>query len=297
MTSDTAIWIDTDMGVDDLHAILAIAAHRPVAGVSVGHGCAALPRVIENAIGAADHFNWTFPLVAGAARPMLGAVETAEHILGPRGMPTRGRRLATGKSGLPPALPALAAWMETGGPILALGPLTNLATVMLAYDIPPPAIVWMGGSLGRGNHTAHAEFNAFCDPLALAILLDRGADLTMIDLEACRRVHLTEADLAGVSDPLMADLLGGYLDIGLTRGRDHMAIYDPVAAAAACATDLFSFRTAGCVLTGQTVKRAGQRGKTRTGGRCALSPIWMQMRRGRGASPRSERTGHEPDRP
>lgn len=244
MSPDGAVWIDTDMGVDDIHAVLALSAHKPVLGLSLIHGCAALPRVVENAIGAAESFGWQFPIMAGAARPILGPAETAERVLGPRGLPTRGRTLPRTPGALPAALPALESRAESGGPILALGPLTNLATLALARpDMALPPIVWMGGALGRGNHTAHAEFNAFCDPLALAILLDRGADLTMIDLEACRLVHLTEADLADISNPLVADLLGGYLDIGLTRGRDYMAIYDPVAAAALCAEDLFSFRT------------------------------------------------------
>ena len=244
MTSGAAVWIDTDMGVDDIHAVIALMAHRPVAGLSLAFGCAALPCAVRNAVGAAEAFGWTCPVFAGAGRPVLGRAETAERILGPRGLPTRGRMLPEVGGALPPALPALAAWAGTGGPLLALGPLTNLAAMALAHpDAALPPIVWMGGALGRGNHTEHAEFNAFADPLALAILLDRGADLTMVDLDACRRVRLVEQDLSAIADPLLADLLGGYLDIGLSRGRDHMALYDPVAAAALAAPGLFAFRT------------------------------------------------------
>ena len=239
-----AVWVDTDIGVDDLHAITTLSARRPIAGLSLTFGCAPLARTVKNALGAAEAFGWTFPIAAGAARPILGPVETAERILGPRGLPTRGRTLPVGQDAPPPALPALTTWLAGGELVLALGPLTNLATAALAVPAAAlPPIVWMGGALGRGNHTEHAEFNAFADPLALAILLDRGVDLTMIDLDACRRVRLTESDLAGIADPLLADLLGGYLDIGLARGRDHMAIYDPVAAAALVAPELFAFRT------------------------------------------------------
>ena len=39
----------------------------------------------------------------------------------------------------------------------------------------------------------------------------------------------------------MADLLGGYLDIALSRGREQMAIYDPIAALAVVQPSLVQF--------------------------------------------------------
>jgi purine nucleosidase len=83
---------------------------------------------------------------------------------------------------------------------------------------------------------------------ALAVLLARGVPLRMIDLDACRRVQITEADVEAVRGgqhpqaALLADLLGGYLDIALERGRASMALYDPVATAALLRPDLFTFR-------------------------------------------------------
>lgn len=242
------VWIDTDMGADDLFAILTVARHRRVAGLSLSFGCAELPQVERNAAGAAQAFGWTFPLRTGAPRPILGPVETAERILGPSGMRSRGATLPDASAEFPPALPALADWIGSGGEVLALGPLTNLATVLLAHPgLPLDRITWMGGSTGRGNHTAFAEYNALADPGALAILLDRGVTVRMIDLEACRKVQIDEthvARLAGSDAPhaaLLTDLMGGYLDIALTRGRPSMGLYDPVAAVAVSHPDLFRF--------------------------------------------------------
>lgn len=72
----------------------------------------------------------------------------------------------------------------------------------------------------------------------------------MIDLDACRKVLLHETDVAALeaagtprSAPL-ARLLGGYLDIALTRGRPAMALYDPVAAAALVAPEHFTLTPA-----------------------------------------------------
>lgn len=234
------------MGADDLFAILVAERVGGVAGLSTSFGCAGLAQVERNAAGAARAFGWSFPVTRGAARPVLGPVETVERILGPMGMQTRGAYLPDARPDHGPALPALTGWIAGGGAVLALGPLTNIATAMLARpDLPLERIVWMGGSTGRGNHTPFAEYNAVADPCALAILLDRGVTIDMIDLEACRKVTIGEDEVArvrasgGPNAALLADLLGGYLDIALTRGRARMALYDPVAAVAATQPLLF----------------------------------------------------------
>lgn len=262
------VWIDTDMGADDLFAILLALRHRTVAGLSLTFGCAQHAQVIANAAGAAQTFGWDFPLTVGAARPILGPVETATRILGPEGYLTRGARLpkALPKASASPvsALPALAAHVARGGDVLALGPLTTLATLALAQpDLAWPTITWMGGSLGRGNHTPAAEYNALADPEALAILLDRSIRIRMIDLEACRKVTIDEADVNAQPPGLLRDLLGGYLDIALTRGRARMALYDPVAAAALVRPDLFDLHP--CHLT-VTLDAGPPRGQT-----CAIN--------------------------
>ena len=143
-------------------------------------------------------------------------------------------------------------WIEsgTGSTLLALGPLTNIAAAVnsnpeLAKRIE--TVVWMGGSVLHGNHTPAAEFNAFADPEAVDALLSVPLDMTIVDLEICRKVRFGESDASqlsrfgGRNAALLADLAGGYLDIGLERGRDSMAVYDPVAAVALACPDLFGF--------------------------------------------------------
>lgn len=258
------------MGADDLFAILLASREARVAGLSLSFGCAPLPRVARNAAGAARVFGWEFPVTLGAARPVLGPVETAERILGPTGMRSRGAVLPEVEGDFPPALEPLADWTAAGGEVLALGPLTNLAVLALARpEALPDRITWMGGSLGRGNHTPHAEYNALADPEALAILLERGVTVRMVDLEACRKVLIDESDLAPLRPGLLADLLGGYLDIALERGRPAMALYDPVAAAAAVRPDLFETAPA-CL----SVDLAGEtRGRTQSGAGAANAEV------------------------
>ncbi|MEL6680913.1 MAG: nucleoside hydrolase, partial [Pseudomonadota bacterium] len=61
-----AIWIDTDMGADDLFAIEMVRRSRAVAGLSLTFGCATLDQVARNAAGAAVAFGWSMPLHTGA---------------------------------------------------------------------------------------------------------------------------------------------------------------------------------------------------------------------------------------
>lgn len=239
------VWIDTDMGFDDIAAILVVqSSGLAIDGVSLVFGNTTLQAVCGNAAGAVAAFGWSMPIHQGSAKPVLGALETAQSILGDSGIPTVGQSLPDA-----PALPksdafaALCGWLEGEGEkrILALGPLTNIAALCLARPDLAARIsdlTWMGGGVTSGNHTASAEFNAFADPEALAIVLSHGLPLRMVDLDACRKVTASPVDVlpirnaGGKNAALIADLLEGFIGIATRRGRAAMALYDPVAAVA-----------------------------------------------------------------
>ncbi|EJL49491.1 Inosine-uridine nucleoside N-ribohydrolase [Rhizobium sp. CF122] len=248
------VWIDTDMGFDDIAAILVVThAKLDIAGVSLVFGNTPLLQVRVNAAGAAKAFGWTFPIHTGRAMPVLGALKTAQAILGETGIPTTGKGLPDASAlAESDAFTALCRWLEADGPhrILALGPLTNLAALALARpDLAAriTELTWMGGGVTSGNHTASAEFNALADPEALAIVLAHRLPLRMVDLDLCRKVIATPDDVVpvrgagGSNATLLADMLDGYIGIGTSRGRPGMAIYDPSAAAAFVAPDIVSF--------------------------------------------------------
>lgn len=271
------LWIDTDMGFDDIAAILVVVASGHVIdGVSLVFGNAPLDQVQKNAAGAASTFLWRFPIHVGRATPVLGEIETAQRILGETGIPTVGATLPTSDD-LPPsnAFEALCQWLAEGAgekKILALGPLTNIAAVCLARpDLAGriTELTWMGGGVTLGNHTASAEFNAFADPEAAAIVIAHGLPLRMVDLDFCRKVTASLADVApirqagGKNATLLADMLEGFINIAVSRGRDAMALYDPCAAVAMVDPESVTWRPAridielqGSLTRGRTVVEA-----------------------------------------
>jgi purine nucleosidase len=271
------VWIDTDMGFDDIVAILVVQhAGIPIDGVSLVFGNALLPQVVSNAGGAASAFSWDMPIWRGRDRPVLGETLTAVYALGASGIPTSGSMLPDApdvtREG---AFEAFCLWLEAAGlpkRVLALGPLTNLAALALARpDLASriDEVIWMGGSLTSGNHTASAEFNAAADPEAAAIVLAQGLPLKMVDLDFCRRVTAAPCDVSPIRDAgggnagLIADLLEGFIGIGVSRGRPSMALYDAAAALAFVEPDAVVFQPArieielqGSLTRGRTVVEA-----------------------------------------
>ena len=242
------VWIDSDMGFDDLAAVLTVAAspELSIAGLSLVAGNAPLDVVADNAARAAALFGWNMPIHRGRDRPIERTLVTAAYVLGADAMPTAGKTLPQQVARLSSmdGISALIAELDRSPEaltILALGPLTNVAVALLARpDLISriERVVWMGGSAGRGNHTASAEFNAAVDPEAVQIVLNAGVPFKMIGLDVCRQVQVTGEDadrlrnLGGEIAHILADLLAGYVGIARRRGGTSMALYDPTAAAA-----------------------------------------------------------------
>jgi purine nucleosidase len=252
------VWIDTDMGFDDLAAVLTVTQTPPwvIDGMSLVAGNAPLEVVVDNALRSAAFFGWRHPIHAGSPRPLVGELVTAQNILGADAMVSAGRSLPATRAALASGdavtalIDYLAATVEPAM-LLALGPLTNLAIVLQARPELAARIgqlMWMGGSAGPGNHTAAAEFNAAVDPEAINVVLDAGVALRMVGLDACRQVRVHAADAEALRAvgtdraEVLADLLLGYVRIASPAGALPMALYDPTAAAALVAPDGMNFR-------------------------------------------------------
>ena len=77
--------------------------------------------------------------------------------------------------------------------LIMVGPLTNFA---LAYRAEPEIIknveeiILMSGGHDQRNSTAASEYNVFIDPEATAIVLDCGAKITMMPLDATHKANM-----------------------------------------------------------------------------------------------------------
>ena len=258
------LWIDTDMGFDDLAAVLLVAAQPSwqIDGLSLVAGNAPLAVVIDNALRSAAYFGWRMPIHAGRDQPLACALVTAQNILGLDAMASAGRSLPLARSPLAStdAVAALSTYLAAAAApvtILALGPLTNVAAVVLTRpDLAPQVgqLLWMGGSAGPGNHSAAAEFNAAVDPESVQTVLDHQLPLRMVGLDACRqvRVHAQDARalraLGTERASLLADLLLGYVRIASPDGTLPMSLYDPTAAAALVTPQGMQWRAAHMVV-------------------------------------------------
>lgn len=249
------ILIDTDPGLDDAIAIL-LALARPewcVAGIMSVAGNLGLDVTTRNAgrllalAGRGD-----VPLHVGADRPLARAARGEVAIHGADGL---------GGVALPdPILPTsddaaefldrtLSEAPEGSVELLCLGPLTNLATLIEAA--PEAArrlrsVVAMGGALAvAGNVGARSEFNLSHDPEAAASVLAAGLDLTLVPLDATRRVRADRAFVARLAaGPPVARACAALLDAYFAGREDAESrpLHDPLVPLLALRPDLFDIR-------------------------------------------------------
>ena len=186
------IVIDTDPGVDDAHAIMMAFAYpeAQIEAITTVAGSVSLERTTANACTILDVLEQDVPVYAGCDRALVACTPDASFVMGKDGL---------GDSGYPPpkskaadehavnALVRLANASPGELTLIAIGPLTNLA---LATRLDPTlpkkyrGLVVMGGAIrGIGNITPAAEFNAYTDPEAAAIVFDAWRGLTLISWE------------------------------------------------------------------------------------------------------------------
>jgi pyrimidine-specific ribonucleoside hydrolase len=281
------IVLDCDPGHDDALAIT-LALARPeirLLGITTVGGNSPLANTTRNALrvlallGRGD-----IPVAAGAERPLrrepwipvefhgesgLDGADLPEPLAGPR------------PEGALALTEALVAASDRPVTLVATGPLTNVALLLRARPRVADRIeriCFMGGSLGQGNTTAAAEFNAWQDPEAAAIVLESGIPISMMGLDVTHRALFLEPDVlrlqalgTRVGDVWVA-LLRFFADYHRRRyGWDGSPIHDAVAVAHLALPGLVTtellrvdVETAGELTRGRTVAdREGLLGRAR----------------------------------
>jgi purine nucleosidase len=255
----TPLILDCDPGHDDAFAIL-LAAGSPLAdlrAITTVGGNATLEAVTENArrvctlAGIRD-----VPIAAGAAGPLRGELETAADVHGESGLDGPDLPEPDVELDPRPAIELMADVLRAATEpitLVATGPLTNVALLLeSAPDVTAQIreIVWMGGSRGRGNRTPYAEFNAWVDPEAAAIVVGSEPRFTLVGLhlthhalatpQVVQRIRGVGGDLAQVA----ADWLGFFSSTYREIWGIDAPLHDPCALALAVDPSIATYEEA-----------------------------------------------------
>jgi inosine-uridine nucleoside N-ribohydrolase len=251
--SPLPVIIDTDPGIDDCLALL-LALHSPeleVRGITISYGNTVIENAWRNAVEIIRKVRHPVrvPLGIGARRPLKRQLQVADETHGPSGL---------GYAELPPAgvildyvRPLERMLQAQPGPValVTLGPVTSLALVWRAN----PALVrekvarhvaMIGNVEAAGNQTRFSEFNAWCDPEALAAVLGAEIPTEMIGLDVTRKVILTgdEVERLAERSRWLHDALRFYVEFHRGReGLDGAVINDVLAIAYLLQPDVLTF--------------------------------------------------------
>ena len=253
------IVFDTDPGADDALALLWLCALDARGRANI----AGLTTVGGN-VPPADTFMNADRLLHLCGRDDLPIARghdheapNAQHVHGEDGLAGLRHTLAPSGRRLS-AAPVAAQYLIDAGhdaaidTLVAVGPLTNLGAAV-ARDEQALArigrIIVMGGALGPGNITPHAEFNVYHDPEAFQTALHAGR-LNIVTLEQTHQVWFSADEVPAGT---VGGAIGGFVDAiieqmfrdSVTRiGERRFYLHDSVAVAAACYPQFVRFRDA-----------------------------------------------------
>jgi pyrimidine-specific ribonucleoside hydrolase len=191
------IVIDCDPGHDDAIAILLALASPEVElhGITTVAGNQTLEKTTRNALKVLELAGRTdIPVAAGAAAPLERTLRVAAHVHGESGLDGPDLPEPETRPVEKPAADFLAELIEPGVVLVPTGPLTNVALLLQRHpDVKErlERIVWMGGAIAEGNITPAAEFNAFVDPEAAAVVFGSGIPVTMVGLDVTHMALFT----------------------------------------------------------------------------------------------------------
>jgi len=248
MTPKEPLLVDCDTGIDDALALLYLLgdpdvdlrAITSVFGNTDAETAASNSLRVLDLVGRED-----IPVAVGARSNWRGTFHPAPHVHGDDGL---GNTVLAEPAGRPSTEPAveLITRLADENPgqlnILAIGPLTNLATALLLEPSLPERIkhvTIMGGAVHHpGNITPVAEANIANDPEAARMVLRADWDVTLVPLDVTMTETITERHLDRLrtcdspASVFATGVLDHYLDFYRhdVFGTRQAACHDPLAA-------------------------------------------------------------------
>ncbi|MBY4797051.1 nucleoside hydrolase [Collinsella sp. AGMB00827] len=237
--------LDCDPGHDDAFAIMLVAQHLDVLGITTIGGNCSLENVTRNAIhvleaiGKADAIG-VYP---GHSCPMVAPLVTAPNFHGETGLDgpifPEATHVASTMHGVDFIVDTV---MNTDDvTLIATGPLTNIAAAInrepqVAERVKEICI--MGGSVTFGNWTPAAEFNIYVDPEAASRVFNSGAHIKMTGINVTRQCcigleHVEQFRKIGThAAVLAAELTDFFIEQDIKAGEPPIACMHDACAAA-----------------------------------------------------------------
>src|SRR5699024_6964583 len=197
------IIIDTDPGIDDA-AALGLAFYSDeldVKLITTVTGNVDIDNTTSNALKILTFFDEDIPVARGMETPLLKPAlgNVAHGETGMDGYKFPEPTCTITENHAVEAMRSLLENSEEKVTIVPLGPLTNIAVLLLMYPQLKnkiERIVLMGGSLSGGNMNGPAEFNIWADPHAAKIVFASGLDIAMIGLDVTLKALIGEEELS-----------------------------------------------------------------------------------------------------
>jgi len=253
--------IDTDPGIDDALA-MALLFNSPgldIHAITAASGNLPAEESLKNVYRVLGYLGITEKPMVGVGRDWPRSAEDARHMHGRDGL---------GNTYLPvfshhhaePASKLLASILSGSAEpvtVLALAPLGNLADAFDRINLSRANIervVMMGGAFHvPGNAGAVAEFNVYHDPDAARRVVSSGVKLTILPLDATRKLVFTTRDFEAFAKcrngpgKLARNLLPFFLQAHRRYAKlDGVYLHDVLAAAFVVAGEIFETRQAWC---------------------------------------------------
>ena len=274
MPEKIPVILDGDPGHDDAIAWM-LAASSPrldIRAVTSVCGNQTIEKTTYNALRVCTLLGLTCPVGKGRPAPLLSAPMNAPSVHGESGLdgpalPEPHMQPCALRA--PELMAKVLRESETPVVIVATGPQTNVAALLLAHPELKPKIArihLMGGGIAYGNWTCAAEFNILVDPEAADIVFSSGVPITMAGLDVTEKALIMPEDFERVRalgnpvSDIVAQWLEFFYKFHRSIGYAGAPMHDPCAVMALIHPEIFTIRpmyvqieTAGEYCRGTTV--------------------------------------------
>ncbi len=235
--------IDVDTGIDDAVAlVLALKSEElDIKGITTVAGNQTIEKTTRNTLDVVEYVGrGDVPVAKGRAGPLVREQIIAAYAHGESGLGTAVLPKAKNDVHELDAVSFMKKTLEESDEkitICPVGPMTNIATLLLCYPHVKEKIekiVLMGGGAYRGNSNITAEFNIYADPEAANVVFASGVPLVMCGLDVTMKAIVYEEEINAIkaldtkAGNFVAEAFNFYLAGYRKHGLNGVCVHDAV---------------------------------------------------------------------